>query len=76
MPQKIYIMYHEIKKKEESNSAMILTRISQHKQTSKVKKLKDSRDKKENNQLFLKIMNTPSDLNDIQPISNQVWNYD
>ena len=40
------------------------------------KELKYSRDNAEINQPFLKNMNIPSDLNDIQPRATQVWNCD
>ena len=45
MFQKIYIMYHETNNKEENNSAVLLTSMSDHKQaTTENKKLEDSRD--------------------------------
>ena len=56
---------------------MILTGMSEKEESNKVnKELKDSRNNGENNQTFLQKMITPSELNDIQPISTQVYNSD
>ena len=77
MPQKIYLMYSDIKKKDERNASMLLTRMSEHKEPNKVKEeLKDSRDNDDNNQLLLQKMIIPSDINDMQPRATQVRNYD
>ena len=74
---KIYRMYSDINKKEEINAAMLLTRMSEHKEANKVNKYrKDSHDNDDNNQPILKKMTTPSDLNDIQPRTTQVWDCD
>ena len=59
------------------NSSVILTSMSEHEQSNKVnKELEDSQDNDEYNQPFLQNMNIPSDLNDIQPIANHIWNFD
>ena len=51
---KINRMYSEIKNKEEINTAMLLTRISEHGESNKVnEELKNSRDNDENNQPLL-----------------------
>ena len=56
MFQKIYIMYLDKNNKEERNSAMLLSSISEHEQAKKVNKnIEVSRYKDENNQPFLKI---------------------
>ena len=72
MFQIFYIVYRDINKKEESNSAILLASMSEHGQSNKVNE--DSRYNVENNQPFLQKMNIPSDLNDIQPRATQVWN--
>ena len=54
---------------------MLLKRMSKHEQANKVnKELEGYWDYAKNNQPFLKNMNIPSDLNDIQPRVAQVWN--
>ena len=74
MFHKIFRMYSYIKRKEEINSAMLITSISEHEEYKKVKKeLEYSRDKDDNNQPILQKMIIPSDLNDIQPRSTLVW---
>ena len=73
----IYIMYSDIKNKEERNAAMLITSMSEHEEANKFnKEIKDSRDNDDNNQPILQKMITPSDLNDIQPRANQAWNCD
>ena len=70
-------IYSDIKKKEEVNSAMLLTSMSEHEESNKVnEELEHSRDNDDNNQPILKRMIIPSDLNDIKPRSTQVWNCD
>ena len=60
----IYLVYHYISNIEEINADMILTSMSEHGQDKKLsKKLDDSRNNYQNNQPFLKKMNTPSELN-------------
>ena len=73
----IYCMYSDTKNKEEINSAMILTSVSEHEEAKKVnKELEDSRDKDDKNQPIFQKMIIPSDINDIQPRATQVWNCD
>ena len=56
---------------------MLLTSMSNHEQSTKVnKELDDSWYNDENNKPFMKKMNIPSDLNDIQPRATQVWKCD
>ena len=77
MFQHIYIVYRNINNKEEINAYMLLISISNHEQATKLnKECDDSWDNAENNQPFMQNMNIPSDLNDIQPRSTQVWNCD
>ena len=54
MFHKIYYMYIDIKNKEELNTAMLLTSISEHKEANIVnKELEDLRDHYDNNQPIL-----------------------
>ena len=72
---KIYLMYSDIKNKEEQNTAMLLTSMSLHKESNIVnKELENSCNHYDNNQPILQKNIIPSDLNDIQPRSPQVWN--
>ena len=73
----IYRMYIDFNNKEEGNSFMLLTSMSEHKESNKVdKELKDSHDNYDNNQLILQKIIIPYDLNDIQPRATQVCNCD
>ena len=75
MFHKIYYMYSDINNKEEQNTAMILTSMSEHEEANIVnEELEDSRDNDDNNQPILQENIIPSDLNDIQPRATQVWN--
>ena len=68
-------MYSYIKNKEELNTAMLLTSMSEHKESNIVnKELEDLRDHYDKNQPILKGNIIPSDLNDIKPRATQVWN--
>ena len=68
-------MYSDIKNKEENNTVMLLTSMSEHKESNKVnEELEDSCDNYDNNQPILQENIIPSNINDIQPISTQVWN--
>ena len=56
---------------------MLITIMSKHEQFRKAnEELEDSRDNDDNNQLFLQKMIIPSDINDFQERSTQVWNCD
>ena len=56
---------------------MVTTSMMEHKEANKVnKELEYSCDNDENNQPFLQKMIIPSDLNDIQPRTTQVWKCD
>ena len=73
MLHNLYCVYSDTKNKEEINSAMVLTRITEQEEPNKVnKELKESGDNEENNQHFMQKMIIPSDLNDIQPITTQL----
>ena len=77
MFHKIYCMYSDINNKEEINADMLLTSMSEHRDEYKVKEeLKGSLDNDDNNQPILQKMIIPSDINDFQPRSTQVWNCD
>ena len=66
-------MYSYIKNKEEGNTAMLITRISENEGSNKVnKEIEKSCDNDDKNQPFLKKMITPSDINDIQPRATHV----
>ena len=66
-------MYSDINNKEERNAAMLLTSISEHKESRKVsKEIDGSRDNYDNNQPILKKIIIPSYINDIQPRATQV----
>ena len=67
-------MYSNINNKEEINSDILLTSMSEHEESEKVnEELKDSCDNDDNNQPILQKMIIPYDIKDIQPISTQVW---
>ena len=71
----IYLMYSDIKNKEEENSDMLLISISEHEQAKKVnEELEDSCDNDDNNQPILQKNIIPSDINDIQSRATQVCN--
>ena len=56
---------------------MLLTSMSNHEQSIRVKKeLDDSWYDAGNNQPFMQNMNIPYDLNDIQPRATQIWKFD
>ena len=77
MFQVIYGMYHKIYNKEASNAATIIINMSDNIQSNKQNYIvEDSRDKAKNNKPLLQKMNTPSDINRIQPRHNQVCNCD
>ena len=75
MFHRIYCIYSDIKKKEDINSSMLLTSMSEHEEANKFnEELKDSRDKDDNNQPILQKTIIPYDLNCIQLRAPQVWN--
>ena len=77
MFHKIYQMYSDIKNRKEKNAAMIITGMPEHEEANKVKKeIEDSRDNDDNNQPILQKIIIPSDINDIQTRSTQLWNCD
>ena len=77
MLHKTYHMYGDTKNKEQINSAMLITSMSEHKEANKLnEELEDSRDNDDVNQPILQKIIIPSDINDIQPRSTQVWNCD
>ena len=56
---------------------MLLTIVSENIEVNNQNdKVEDSRGKFDNNQYFIKKMNIPSEINDIQPRVTQVWNFD
>ena len=75
MFHKIYWMYSGIKNREENNTDMLLTSISEYKEAKKVnEELEESCDNYDNNQPILQENIIPSNINDIQPRATQVWN--
>ena len=71
MFHKIYYIYSDINNKEEQNTAMIITSMSEHEEANIInEELEDSRDNDDNNQPILQENIIPSDLNDIQPRAN------
>ena len=77
MFHKIYHMYNDIKNKEETNVALLLTIMSDHKDTNKVSKTTvHSHDNNKNEFLFQVRTIVPPDLHQIQPRAIQVWNCD
>ena len=70
-------MFIDINNKEEENSSMPCTSISEHEESKKLnEEPKDSQDEDENNQPFLQKMIISSELNYIQPRATKVWKYD
>ena len=70
---KIYCMYIDINNKEEINAAMLLTSMSEHKESNKLnEETEDSCDNDDKNQPILKKMIVPPDINDIQPRATNV----
>ena len=74
---KTYHMYGDTKNKEQRNYALLITSMSENKESNKVnEELKYSRDNDDGNQPILKKKIIPSDLNDIQPRATQIWRCD
>ena len=68
MLHKTYHMYGDTMNKEQRNSTMLITSMSEHEEAKKVnEELEDSRDNDDGNQPILQKMIIPSDLNYIQP---------
>ena len=65
---KTYHMYGDTKNKEQRNSAMLITSMSEHEEANKLnEELEDSRDNDDVNQPILQKIIIPSDINYIQP---------
>ena len=63
-------VYSDIKNKEDRNTSLLLTIMSEPEESNKVnEEIKDSHDNDDNNQPILQQMIAPSDLNDIE------WNW-
>ena len=74
---KIYHIYSDIKNKEETNSALLLTSMSDHKDINKVsKKTVNSHENHQNEFPFQVRTVFPPDLHQIRPLATQVWNCD
>ena len=77
MFQNIYHMYSDIKNKEETNSALLITRMSDHKDIKKVSKTTvKSHDNHPNEFPFRVKTIVPPNLRQVQSRSTQVWNCD
>ena len=71
--QNIYLIYHNIKNKEQSDYLMLLTSTSENIEANKQNdKVEGSQVKMDKNQNFRQNMSTPSDLSNVQPRSTQV----
>ena len=70
-------MYSDIKNKEEKNAVLLLTSMSDHKDTNKVNETTlKSHDNHQNEYTFQVRTIVPNELHQIQPITTQVWNCD
>ena len=70
MFHRIYLIYSDIKNKEEINSDMVLTRMTEREEANKLnEELKESHDNDVKNKPFLQKMIIPYDINDIQRIA-------
>ena len=77
MFHKIYHMYNDIKNKEETHVAFLLTIMSDHKDTNKViETTVNSHENHHNEYPFQFQTIVPPDLHQIQLIATQVWNCD
>ena len=77
MFHKVYHMYSDIKNKEETNAALLLTSMSDHKDIKKVsEKAVNLHDNNQNKFPFQLRTIVPTDLHRIQPRATQVWNCD
>ena len=70
-------MYSDIKNKEETNAALLLTSLSDHEDTNKVRETTvKSNDNHHNGFPFQVRTIVPPNLHQIQPRATQVWNCD
>ena len=70
-------MYSDINDKEETNDALLLTSMSDHKDMNKFSKITiNSYDNHQNEFPFQVRTVFPPDLHQIRPRATQVWNYD
>ena len=77
MFHKIYHMYIDIKNKEETNAALLLTSMSDQEYINKViKKILNSHENHHNEFPLQVRMIVPPNLHQIQPRANRVWNCD
>ena len=77
MFHKIYNMYSDIKNKEETNTDLLLTSMSNHKYINKVSETTvNSHDNHQNESPFRVGTIVPPNLHQIQPRAIQVWNCD
>ena len=77
MFHKIYHMYSDIKNKEETNVALLLTSISDHRDINEVSETTlNSHDNHQNEFTFQVRMIVQTNLHHIQPRATQVWNCD
>ena len=77
MFHEIYHMYCDIKNKEETNAAFLLTSMSDHEDIKKVSETTvNSHENHHNEYTFQVRMIVPPELHKIQPRATQVWNCD
>ena len=77
MFHKIYHMYSDIKNKEETNAALLLTSMSYHEDINKVSETTVNPHENHHNEFPLQVRTiVPPDLHQIQPRATQVWNCD
>ena len=73
----IYHMYSDIKNKEETNEALLLTSMSDHEDINKVSKTTVDSHENRQNEFSLQVRTIfPPDLHQIQPRDTQVWKCD
>ena len=73
----IYHMFSDIKNKDKTNAALVLTRMSDHKYMNKISETTvNSHENKHNKFSFQVRTIAPPDLHQIQPRATQVWNCD
>ena len=77
MFHKIYHMYSDLKNKEETNAAFLLTIMSDHKDMKKVNKTTLNSHANHQNEFTFQVRTiVPPELHQIQPRSTEVWSCD
>ena len=77
MFHKIYHMYSDIKKKEETNEDLLLTSMSDYEDINKVSEKTVKSHENHQKEFYLRVRTiVPPDLHQIQPRATKVWNCD